>query len=203
MSARGTRHHFDLTVWPEDRNKDVLVVPRHSCRIGVGRLILERLPRLEDRLYLLMQAGGEFFRVVKLKEGLAERVFKWELPQIEKRLIDIGEAPVAVEGVGEIHDGGQHGIEEPCLLLPLFAVARQLTGLLGNAALGRREDLLCLLRPNKQALQAAVVLSQTRDLRLLEAGPCGSKALGFIHRLLSEEYQRQSGPETNTEDSGD
>ena len=54
----------------------------------------------------------EFVRIFEVEEVLPRGLFETQSPQVEQRLIDIDESPLAVEDVGEVGDVREGGFEQ-------------------------------------------------------------------------------------------
>ena len=140
------------TARPEDRDEDVLVLP-FADRTREGRLVAQRLLRLDDLQNLALQARGQLRRIVELEEVLPERLGRVLLPECEEPTVDEREPPVEVEDVVEVGGVRESGLVHTALLLGCRSLAGGLCldpALLRAPVLGhvhtRRDDVDDLAR---------------------------------------------------------
>ncbi len=109
--AGGTGDGFDGTVGSDDGGKDVLVIAGGTVGIGVGGFVDDAFAGLDDLLDLLLEFGGEVVGVMEFEEIFSDGLGEGEAPEVEEGFVDVGEAAVEVEGVGEVGDGGEDAVE--------------------------------------------------------------------------------------------
>ena len=102
---------------PRTVHEDVLIVPRLAGRSGKRRVIAHGGALVYDHfLDLASKARRERDGISKLEEILPDSFFQRLLPQREKGAIDVGEAAVEIENVGEIGSVRKGNVEGPPLL---------------------------------------------------------------------------------------